>query len=76
MSIGRNVYRLRQAREISQLALADAIGVHQTHISSIERDDKTPSLQVAQQLAHYFGISMDALLGADESLAEDERQAA
>lgn len=62
MSIGANVHRLREERSISQSALADAINVHQTHISSIELGKKTPSMEVAQQLAKFFKVSLDELI--------------
>lgn len=63
MSIGANVQRLRDERSMSQGELADAIGVHQTHISKIERGVKSPSLDVAQKLAQYFGVSVDEVIG-------------
>lgn len=62
MSIGANVQRLRQERSISQGALAEAINIHQTHISKIELGKKTPSMEVAQQLADFFGVSLDELV--------------
>lgn len=62
MSIGTNVQRLREERSISQDQLADAVRVHQTHISKIERGVKKPSLEVLQQLAHFFDVSVDDLL--------------
>lgn len=70
MSIGANVRRLRKERSMSQDALAAAIDVHQTHISSIERDDKTPSIEVARQLAAYFDVSLDELVNGEPSTLE------
>jgi len=72
MSIGANVHRLRQERSISQSALADVINVHQTHISAIERGEKTPSLEVAQQLASYFGVSLDELVKGPSSVPQPQ----
>lgn len=68
MNIGTNVHRLRKERLMSQSALADAIGVHQTHISFIEQNRKTPSIQVAMRLAEYFGVPLGELLGESSEL--------
>lgn len=65
MSIGENVRRLRCERDLSQEELAAAIKVHQTHISSIEKNKKSPSLEVLQLLASFFGVSLDALANGE-----------
>lgn len=70
MSIGANVRRLRKERSLSQDALAAAINVHQTHISSIERDDKAPSIEVACELALFFGVSLDELVNSESPAVE------
>ena len=57
MNIGINVRRLRQERAMSQEELAVAIKVHQTHISKIEKGEKTPSMEVVQALASFFSVS-------------------
>lgn len=63
MNIGANIHRLRSERAISQGELAKAIDVHQTHISKIERGDKMPSIQVATQIAEFFGVTLAELFG-------------
>lgn len=62
MGIGANVQRLREQRSLSQGELADAVKVHQSHISKIERGKKLPSIEVLQGLANYFGVTVDELL--------------
>lgn len=62
MSIGSNVQRLREERSMTQGELADAIKAHQTHISKIELNKRTPSMEMAQQLATFFGVSLDELI--------------
>ena len=57
LSIGtmRNEVRsLRSARELSQQALGDAMGVSRQTINSIEKERYTPSLPLAIALARYF----------------------
>lgn len=57
---------LRKAAGLSQQELADALSVHQTLISQIEREVVVPSGQLMVELADYFGVSTDYLLGRDE----------
>lgn len=47
---------LRQERNMSQEALAAAVGVHQTMISAIERGTADPSLSLLRALASFFDV--------------------
>jgi len=67
---GPLVARLRQARGLKQQELADRVGVDQRTISHIEKMRRKPSIKLAIQLANEFGISLDELLGKDETEPE------
>ena len=54
---------LRREKKMSQAALAEAIGVAQSSITSYERDERKPSYEVLCLLADYFNVSTDYLLG-------------
>lgn len=58
---GRAVRRLRLAARLSQEALAEAAGLHATHISLFERGHGMPTLRVIHGLAVGLGLSMSAL---------------
>lgn len=47
---------LREARGITQTALADAVNVSNTTISMIEIGVNNPSVKLAKKLAKYFGV--------------------
>lgn len=70
MSFGRNIRYLRKQRGLSQAQLAKEVGVWQTMVSALERDDRGPSLETATKFAVYFGVPLDALNGADVSVLE------
>jgi len=54
------VRRLRfDANEMSQQALADAVGVTRQTIIAIEKNKYSPSLEVAFKIAQVFGCSID-----------------
>lgn len=51
----------REAKDLSQEALADAVGVTRQTINAIERDRYDPSLELAFRLADYFDCSIESL---------------
>ena len=59
-SITNHVRRLRfDANEMSQQALADAVGVTRQTIIAIEKNKYSPSLEVAFKIAEVFGCSIE-----------------
>lgn len=63
MNIGEIIKDLRQEKGISQLALANAIGVSQKAIDYWERGVNQPKANYIVLLADYFDVSCDYLLG-------------
>ncbi len=62
MSVGENIRRIREAKGVSQVELADRAGVKQAFICQVERGTKNPSLQVAAEIAKTLGCSIESLL--------------
>ena len=59
-NITNHVRRLRfDANEMSQQALADAVGVTRQTIIAIEKNKYSPSLEVAFKIAQVFGCSIE-----------------
>ena len=58
---------LREARNIDQKVLAIDLGVSQPTISDWENGKKQPSSKSAAKIADYFNVSIDYLLGRDNS---------
>jgi putative transcriptional regulator len=59
--MNNDVRRLRAAREISQGALGQALGVSRQTINAIETGRYLPSLPLAMGLARYFGTTVEDL---------------
>ncbi|HET6874847.1 MAG TPA: helix-turn-helix transcriptional regulator [Acidimicrobiales bacterium] len=57
------VRELREAKGLSQGALASEMGVSRQTINSIEVGRYTPSLPLALSLARYFGTSVEEMFG-------------
>lgn len=54
--------RRREARGISQEALAEEAGLHRTYISMLERGLRMPSIGVVQTLARALKTTMTSLI--------------
>jgi putative transcriptional regulator len=63
--MNNDVRRLRAAREISQGALGQALGVSRQTINAIETGRYLPSLPLAIGLARYFGTTVEDIFHPD-----------
>jgi transcriptional regulator with XRE-family HTH domain len=70
--VAGNVRRLRQARRLSQAALAENAGISRRMIVGIERDGANVSLSTLDRLAAALGTSLAALIRAPD--APDSRR--
>jgi len=59
---GGRVRAFRGARGMSQEALADAAGLHRTHISLIERGKRSVRLETVERLAVALGVQPGRLM--------------
>ena len=56
-AFGRSVAKRRQARELSQEALAEKADLHRTYLSDIERGLRNPGIKNVVRLAKALGIT-------------------
>lgn len=63
MKIGRKITELRKQKKWSQTDLANKVNVSRVIIGRYERDEATPSIDIAKKIADAFGISLDNLVG-------------
>ena len=62
MSIGKNIRKLREARNLTQEKLAEKIDVTFQAVSSWERDEYLPETANLIKLAEAFNVSVSAIL--------------
>ncbi len=70
--LGENIKRMRKERELTQEALANFLGVSYQSISKWERGDSFPDITILPEIAGFFRVSVDELLGVNK--AEDEAE--
>lgn len=66
-NVGENVRRLRAARKLSQVALADAAGLSRRMIAAIENDDANLSLSTLDRIAAALQCSLTTLIRSPNS---------
>lgn len=60
--LAANLRSMRQARGLSQEALADIAGLHRTYVSSVERCERNATLDTLDRLSLALGITPSDLL--------------
>jgi transcriptional regulator with XRE-family HTH domain len=65
-SIGQRIAQLRRERGLTQVELAERLGVTQPAVSDYENDDTRLPADVAVQIARILGVTTDELLGLKE----------
>ena len=62
MALGKAIRRAREAKKMSQEALADGAGVDRSYVGRVERGDNNAAILTIQKLARALGISVAKLM--------------
>ena len=76
--IGKKIANLRKEKNMTQMELADKLGISFQAVSNWERGNSMPDIAKLPELAEIFGVSLDELLGEESVLVEaaiDDRMA-
>lgn len=73
IEIGEAISRLRYTRQVSQEELAASIGVSPETIISWESGMSSPAIEYLPDIAMFFGVSVDKLLGVGGEARELRR---
>lgn len=68
LEIGKRIARLRKENNMTQVELADKLGISYQAVSNWERGDSMPDISKLSELSQIFNVSIDEILG-------NERQA-
>lgn len=61
-NIGRKIQKLRQDKDISQVEMAEMIGVSGTYVGFIEQGVRNPSIATLDKIARVLRVKMSELL--------------
>jgi transcriptional regulator with XRE-family HTH domain len=71
MGLGERIKARREELGLTQLQLAQALGVTPQHISIIEKDKRSPSLESLAKLAQELGVTTDFLITGKQTILTD-----
>lgn len=66
--LGEKLHTLRKRKGLTQIELANLLGIGQSHVVRMERGERLPSLDVLAKLMEIFSVSCDQLLMDDREL--------
>lgn len=69
--LNEQIRELRNIRGISQIQLANKLGVTKQSVSNWENDNILPSIEMLVKIANFFEVSTDYLLGLDNKRTLD-----
>jgi len=72
LKIGEMILELRKERQIRQEELADFLGVTKASVSKWETRQSYPDILLLPQIAAYFNISIDELMGYVPQLSKEQ----
>jgi len=67
MKFGEKITKLKKAKKMSQVALAEKTGISRDAISKYERGDTVPSVDYAKRIADALGVSLDYLVSDNDN---------
>lgn len=72
LNLPDNIIRLRHEKKLTQEELADFMGVTKASVSKWEKGISTPDILLLPQLATYFDVTVDELLGYEAQLSSEQ----
>ena len=69
--LNEKIKKLRLSYNLSQVELANSLGVSKQCISNWENDNVQPSIEMLVKIARFFNVSADYLLDMDEKVLND-----
>lgn len=74
LNIANNIARLRHDKKITQEQLAEFIGVTKASVSKWENNQSNPDITILPQLASFFDVTIDELIGYTPQLSKEQIQ--
>jgi len=73
MDFGNRLKIIREEKNIKREDLASKIGTSAAIIGRYERNERTPSIDIAKNIAEALDISLDYLVGDTSTLIKDKK---
>ncbi|GAA4276535.1 helix-turn-helix domain-containing protein [Aquimarina mytili] len=73
MNIGATITQLRKQNNLSREELGNKVGTSGAVIGRYEREEITPSVEIANKIAKALDVSLDYLVGNASSVVKDKK---
>lgn len=73
INIGSKIIGLRKQKNWSQADLADKIEVSRVIVGKYERNDASPSVEIAKKIADAFEVSLDFFFGDGQNASYNKK---
>lgn len=74
LKFSENIIKLRRGKKITQEELAQFVGVTKASVSKWETGQSLPDIMLLPQLATFFDVTLDELLGYEPQLSKEQIQ--
>jgi len=71
-NLGDRLKKIRKEKNLRQIDLASSLGLAQTTIANYEQGTRFPNEKTLSQIADFFNVSLDYLLGRSDTLVNNE----
>jgi transcriptional regulator with XRE-family HTH domain len=75
MDLAGNLKRLRKERDMTQEDLSELFNITFQAVSKWERGESYPDITLLPSIAEFFNVSIDELIGANQTAKKDKRDA-
>lgn len=75
VAITSRLQALREKKNVSQEIVAEACEISRVALTRYENGTRMPRAQIASRLADYYGVTVDYILGREETPAEQKETA-
>lgn len=67
MAFAERLKELRKSHDLTQQKAADALGISNNSYQRYEYGEREPVISVAEQIANYYAVSLDYLVGRSDN---------
>lgn len=71
MSIGQNIKKIREEKQLTQQQIAELIHMHRSNYSKIESGQREISIEALDKIARYFNMTIDQIVNFEGGLPKE-----